>query len=148
MTADSTYCGDLQAGNSPPGTNLLQGSSFHPFFPAADFALLPLPPAKCTSVLCHSRTPKSAAVFSGVDLVLLRSLVSGTLQLANATEKMSSQGQSYTTFRGQRNNSIFWPGEQGSFENFCPVHQECVFSHCSVDQALCFFLLAQCPVFW
>lgn len=79
MTADSTYCGDLQAGNSPPGTNLLQGSSFHPFFPAADFALPPLPPAKCTSVLCHSRTPNSATVFNGVDLVLLRSLVSGML---------------------------------------------------------------------
>lgn len=44
MTADYTYCGDLQAGNSPPGTNLLQGSSFHPFFPC-----------------CWLRTPASAS---------------------------------------------------------------------------------------
>ena len=100
MTTDSTYCGDLQADNSPPGTNLLQGSSFRPCFPAADFELPPLPPAKCTSVLCHPRTPNSAAVFNGVDLVLLRNLVSGTLELANPTKKMSSWGQSYTTSRG------------------------------------------------
>lgn len=60
---------DLQAAQSPPCMNLLQGSLLLTWLPAADFEHPPLPPAQCTPVLCHPGNPYPSVVFNGEDLV-------------------------------------------------------------------------------